>query len=49
MPQRIGLSKIIGSSSGGGAMRTWYGDGSDGDLVLTDNQTLELDVLTDEG
>lgn len=49
MPQRSGLSKIIGSSSGSGAMRAWYGDGSDGDLVLTDNQTLELDVLPDEG
>lgn len=49
MPQRSGLSKIIGSSSGSGAMRAWYGDGSDGDLVLTDNQTLELDVSPDEG
>lgn len=44
-----GQSKVIGASLGGSNLRTWFGDGSDGDLVLSENQTLELDVAPDEG
>lgn len=44
-----GQSKIIGASLGGSNLRTWFGDGSDGDLALSENQTLELDVAPDEG
>lgn len=44
-----GQSKIIGASLGGSNLRTWYGDASDGDLALSENQTLALDVTSDEG
>lgn len=44
-----GQSKVIGASLSGLTTRTWFGDGSDGDLALSDNQTLELDVAPDEG
>lgn len=44
---RIGQSRVIGSSTSSSLNRLWYGDGSDGDAVIAADT--ELEVALDEG
>lgn len=44
---RIGYAQVVGSAGGGSANAGWFGDGSDGDLVVTGDTPLE--VALDEG
>lgn len=44
---RVGYAQVIGSAAGGAANAGWFGDGRDGDLVVTGDTPLE--VAIDEG
>ena len=45
----VGYAEVIGAASGGTANAGWFGDGSDGDLIVEAGQTYVIDVALDEG
>ena len=46
---RVGYAEVIGAATGGGSNSGWFGDGSDGDLIVEAGQTYVIDVALDEG
>ena len=46
---RVGFAEVIGAAVGGASSAGWFGDGSDGDLIVEAGQEFVLDVALDEG
>ena len=46
---RVGYAEVIGAAVGGASNAGWFGDGSDGDLIVEAGQEYVLDVALDEG
>lgn len=46
---RVGYAEVIGAAVGGASSAGWFGDGSDGDLIVEAGQEFVLDVALDEG